>query len=72
MVLKRCFPQLPSGRCWPRDGGGLFRGCWPSHELGPVWRNRPPSNNGLKPSGAQQASARAAAGAAALVGKRCL
>jgi hypothetical protein len=63
MFFRRCFPEPPSGNCWPRDGGRLFRSCWPSYEREPVWRDRPPSNNALQLAGAQLASARATAGA---------
>jgi hypothetical protein len=65
IFFARCFPDLPSGNCWPRERGGLFRGCWPTSVRQPVWLNRPPSSKGLKPAGAQQPSARATPGGVA-------
>ncbi len=50
MVFESCFPQLPGGRCWPRDAGTGYRGCFPGHELARVPQGRAPSNNALLPA----------------------
>ena len=51
MVLKSCFPELPSGGCWPRDDGAEHRGCFPGHERRPVGQDRAPSNKRLHATG---------------------
>lgn len=66
-MLRSCFPNLPSGGCWPQDGRPPHRGCFPDHEPQPARPNRAPSNNGLKPPGAPQADAGAAAHSLVLV-----
>ncbi len=50
MVFESCFPQLPSGGCWPPDSGARYRGCFPRQELRPVQEGQAPSNNGLLPA----------------------
>ena len=52
MVLKSCFPELPSGGCWPQDDGAEHRGCFPDHERQPVRQGRAPSNTRLQLAGA--------------------
>ena len=48
MVWKSCFPELPSGGCWPQDPGTEYRGCFPGHQRRPVEQDRAPSNTRLQ------------------------
>jgi hypothetical protein len=38
ILMRLCFPDLPAGECWPRDGAAPYRGCYPSPRVGQVRR----------------------------------
>jgi hypothetical protein len=48
MGLKRCFPELPGGGCWPREAVTLPRGCFPAPAVRPTLVARAPHNQRLQ------------------------
>jgi hypothetical protein len=65
MFTGPCFPDLPGGDCWPRDGGGRHRGCFPSQELERLRRGRTSADKQLRRAGARAVRGHGTAGAVA-------
>lgn len=42
-LFRRCFPEPPSGGCWPQ-APRVYRGCWPTPNRQAVRPERAPSN----------------------------